>query len=95
MNVRMVIGTHERHMVEAAYDPVERLFRVLVDGQEVYRHGGSGNGAEAVPTELRTGDRELHTLIVEPPGVTRLPRVDLKCYRLWLDGKPVAIVAAA
>lgn len=93
MDVRMTIGTEEKHLVEAAYDPARRTFRLLVDGHEIYRHGGAANGAKRAPAELRAGDREVHTLIVEPPGVVSVPRLDPACYRIWLDGHPVADVA--
>ena len=95
MNVRLVIGTLEKHVVEAAYDPATRTFRVVIDGQEAYRHGGSADGAAVQPAELQAGGQEVHTLIVEPPRLNRLPRGDLRCFRLWLDGTLVATVAVA
>ena len=85
----MVIGTDEKHAIEVAYDAATRLFRVLIDGQEAYRHGEPISGTLDQPIELRTAGIEVHTLIVEPPGLGRLPRDDTDSYRVWLDGQPV------
>lgn len=89
LTFRMTIGTHEKHEIEVSYGRALRLLRVRVDGRTLYRRCGLLAWGPPRATEFKTPGREVHTFIVEPPGVPANQATDPNSYWVWLDGRPV------
>ena len=89
LTYRSRFGSVETHDVEIRYSPALRLLRIRVDGRTLYRHCGLLPLRLPRARDFKTPGREVHTFLVEPPGVARNRHTDPDSYWVWLDGQPI------